>query len=210
MHAILWCCDSGDCNKDEYDRWNALWLRNTKNHYYESMAPSLLQSCTVVSATLEVSRRPAQRTPQLQILTILERASWMPLHNCRCILEHLRMVIQSLRALCLAPGGPQSIWKYFKVLEQSTRVSGRFVSCIRNALHFGDAVEIATAGNVYLSINGLRQSQHLLICVLGHDPSSICNVQTPRVHHVEQTGVYEFKWRGDSKCSNATHCHSIS
>jgi hypothetical protein len=44
IHDILSCCKSCDCNKDQYDRGNALWLWNPKNHLCENMAPSLPQS----------------------------------------------------------------------------------------------------------------------------------------------------------------------
>ena len=54
---------------------------------------------TAVSASLEVSRRSAQRSQELQSLTILSVKS----HSI------LRMLLQSLRALCLAPGGSGSI-----------------------------------------------------------------------------------------------------
>jgi len=50
MHAILWGSESCDCNKDEYDRRNALCLWNPKNHCFENMAPRLPQSCAAVSA----------------------------------------------------------------------------------------------------------------------------------------------------------------
>jgi hypothetical protein len=34
----------------------------------------------------------------------------MHLHNCRCFQEHLRMLLQHLRALCLASGGLGRVW----------------------------------------------------------------------------------------------------
>ena len=68
-------------------------------------------------------------------------ASWMPLHNCRCFQEHLRMLLQSLRALCLAPGGPESIWNYLGAPVRSTGVSRRFVCGFRTYLHVADAVQ---------------------------------------------------------------------
>jgi len=65
-------------------------------------------------------------------------ASCMHLHNCRCFQEHLRMLLQSLRALCLAPGGSGSIWMYWNALVRSTWVFGRFVGGIWTELHFAD------------------------------------------------------------------------
>jgi hypothetical protein len=73
-----------------------------------------------------------------------------------------------------------------------------------------EAVRIATAGGVYTSINGFRQSRHPSSWSLRHDASRICNGQTPGALHVEQTAVYECKRLGDGKLCNATRCESIS
>src|SRR5882757_7742352 len=62
----------------------------------------------------------------------------MYLQNCRCFPEHLRMLLQSLRALCFAPGGPGSIWNYLGAPVTSTGVSGRFACGFRTDLHFAD------------------------------------------------------------------------
>jgi hypothetical protein len=48
------------------------------------------------------------------------------------------MLLQSLRALYLASGGPGSIWKYFEALVRSTVLSGRFACGFRTHLHFAD------------------------------------------------------------------------
>jgi len=48
------------------------------------------------------------------------------------------MLFQSLRALCLAPGGPGSIWNHLGTPVRSTRVSGRFACGFRTNLHFAD------------------------------------------------------------------------
>jgi len=63
-------------------------------------------------------------------------ASWIHLHHCRCFLEHLRMLLQSLRAHCKTPGGAGSIWKYLKALARATGVSGRFAFGCQTKLHF--------------------------------------------------------------------------
>jgi len=65
-------------------------------------------------------------------------ASWMHLHNCRCFQEHLGMLLQSLRALCLAPGVFRSIWKRLRGLVRLTRVCGRFAWGFRTDLHYAD------------------------------------------------------------------------
>jgi len=86
---------------------------------------SIPQSCAAHSASLKVSCRSAQMSHELQNLTILDGASWMHLHHCRCFQEHMRMLLQSLRALCLAPGGSGSVWKNWEALLRSPGVSGR-------------------------------------------------------------------------------------
>jgi len=48
------------------------------------------------------------------------------------------MLFQSLRALCLAPGGPGSIWNHLGALVRSTGVSGRVACGFRTDLHFAD------------------------------------------------------------------------
>jgi len=65
-------------------------------------------------------------------------ASWMHPHNYRCFQEHLRILLQSLGALCIAPGVSGSIWKDLEAMVRSTRVSGRSVCGFRTTLHFAD------------------------------------------------------------------------
>jgi len=48
------------------------------------------------------------------------------------------MLLQSLRALCLAPEGSGSIWKYLVALVRSLRVSGRIACGLQTELHFAD------------------------------------------------------------------------
>ena len=101
-------------------RRNALWL--WKNHCCENTASSLRQSCVPVSANPEVSCRAARRSHLLSKSPAdLRRGlrsskiwlfyksnlivSWMHLPKCRCIQEHLRLLLESLRALCSAPEG---------------------------------------------------------------------------------------------------------
>jgi len=50
------------------------------------------------------------------------------------------MLLQSLRALCKAPVGAGSIWKYLEALMRATGVSGRFAYGFRTELHFADGV----------------------------------------------------------------------
>jgi len=62
----------------------------------------------------------------------------MHLHKCRCSQEHLRMILQSLRALCLAPGGPRSIWNSLGAPVRSAGVTGMYGCGFRTDLHFAD------------------------------------------------------------------------
>ena len=69
---------------------------------------------------------------------------WMHLHNCKCYQEHLRMLLLSLSALCLAPGGPGSIRRQVEALVRSTSVSGRFVCGFWTELHFANVARITS------------------------------------------------------------------
>jgi hypothetical protein len=63
-------------------------------------------------------------------------ASQMCLHNCRCFLEHLRMLLMSFRAIWFPTERSRSNWKYLEALVRFTRVSGRFGWGYRTDLHF--------------------------------------------------------------------------
>jgi len=81
------------------------------------------------------------------------------------------MLLQSLRALCLAPGGPGSIWKNLEALVRATGVSGRCACGFRTDLHFADVKDSAQgrdeceyaypAGKVMIS--GLSAPEVLLV-----------------------------------------------
>jgi len=101
------------------------------------MAPSLPQCCAAVSAALEVSHRAAQGSqPLSKTPADLSRglrsskiwlfyksnfvASWILLYNCRCFQKHLRVLLQSLRAHCLAPGGG---WEHLEVPRSTGEIT---------------------------------------------------------------------------------------
>jgi hypothetical protein len=48
------------------------------------------------------------------------------------------MLLPSLRALCFAPGGSGSVWKYLAALVRSPGVSGRIGCGLRTDLHVAD------------------------------------------------------------------------
>jgi len=48
------------------------------------------------------------------------------------------MLLQSLKALCNAPGGAGSIWEYFEAVVRAPRVSGKVAYVFRTELHFAD------------------------------------------------------------------------
>jgi len=58
------------------------------------------------------------------------------------------MPLQSLRALCKAPGGRGSIWKYLVALLRAASVPGRFVCSFRTELQYAN--EVATRGDISL------------------------------------------------------------
>ena len=142
---------------DIYDKLYSLSLWNPKHHRHENIAPSLpqclcwglscswspLQTSAEISAALDVCCRPEQRSMPLENLTLLIVnlvASWMDLYNCRCFQEHLRMLLQSLRAHCKVPGGHGSISKYLQAQVRATRVTERFACVFLTDLHFADVI----------------------------------------------------------------------
>jgi len=62
----------------------------------------------------------------------------MRLHIFRCFHKHLRMLLQSLRALSFDPARPGSIWMYLEALVRSTGVIGRLACGFWTNLHFAD------------------------------------------------------------------------
>jgi len=67
------------------------------------------------------------------------------------------MLLQSLRALCFAPGGPGSIWNCLGAPVTSTGVSGRFACGFRTDLHFADVASF-TLG-YYVGLRGTIHSR---------------------------------------------------
>ena len=100
-------------------------------------------------------------------------ASWIHLHNGRCFLEHLRMLLQSLRALYLAPGGPGSIWNYLGAPVSSVSNGSKFPVRFRT---------VATGFHQKPGISSLQFSLQLSIWVLTvswHDQYVDCVVLSP-------------------------------
>jgi hypothetical protein len=62
----------------------------------------------------------------------------MYLHHFRYFEEHVKMLLQSLRALSKAPWGAGSIWAYLEAVVRATRVSGTFAYRVQTELHFAD------------------------------------------------------------------------
>jgi len=54
----------------------------------------------------------------------------------------LQMLLQSMRTLCSAPGGPGNIWKYLDGRVGSTGDSGGFVCGLLIDLHPADTVSV--------------------------------------------------------------------
>ena len=79
------------------------------------------------------------------------------------------MLLYSLRALCLSPGGSGSGWKYLEALVTSPGVSGRIVWCFRTDLHFTDdmispkedMVEFKCSPLSYWQVMGRQLQAHL-------------------------------------------------
>ena len=80
------------------------------------------------------------------------------------------MLLQSLRALCLAPGRSGSVCKYFKALVRLPVVTWRIARGCCTKLHVADAIEseglrrgfrCANSSGVMLPVGGTKQ---LLMC----------------------------------------------
>jgi len=108
-------------------------------------ALSLPQSCAAVSSCSRSLRCSKIWVSYKSNLV----ASWMHLHNCRCFQEHRRMLLQSLRALCFAPGGPESFWNHLEALVRSTRVSGKFACGFWTDFHFADVPNGGSPAHTY-------------------------------------------------------------
>jgi hypothetical protein len=48
------------------------------------------------------------------------------------------MLLQSLRAICFAPGAPNNIWNYLGAPVRSAEESGKFACGFRTDLYFAD------------------------------------------------------------------------
>jgi len=134
-------------------RQNAIWL--CKNHCCENTAPSLGQHCAVIWAAPKLLHSAILR---LQLLLkspadlwrdligseiLLSYASnlvafWMHFHNYRSFVEHLRMLMQSLRGHSSSPGRSWKIKKYFEVLMRSPGVSWTIACSFWTNWHFAD------------------------------------------------------------------------
>jgi len=58
------------------------------------------------------------------------------------------MLLQSLRALCLAPGGSGSVWKYLEAQVRLPGVSGRIACGFRTELHFADVHKVKSSCSI--------------------------------------------------------------
>ena len=116
------------------------------------------QRTTGVRIRQQVSRRPEQRSPQLQRLTIL-------IVNSRSILNAppSLQVLSGARENALAQSeiilqssrGSGSLWNHLEGLASATGVSERFAYGFRPELHFAD-VDVTTVGSsITISIRAL-------------------------------------------------------
>jgi hypothetical protein len=125
-------------------RWHSLWL--SENCCHQNTAQCLVPWCAAVLAAVDVSPIAAQRSQLLsKSPTDLRRghrsckiwlsyesnliASWMHRHNSRYFQQHLRIVMQSLRAQSLAPGESGCVYKYSNALVRMPGVSGSIMCC---------------------------------------------------------------------------------
>jgi len=99
------------------------------------------RACVKVSAGLNVSRRPAMRSQQLQTLTILNDESHSILNTPPSLQVLSRAsenaFAESGSSLQRSMGG-LSVWKYLEVLVRATSVSGRFAFGFSTEFHLAD------------------------------------------------------------------------
>jgi hypothetical protein len=62
----------------------------------------------------------------------------MYIHTCRCFQEHLRMLLQNLKAYCTAPGEARKIMKNSEALVRDNGVSGRFAYIVQTIFNVAD------------------------------------------------------------------------
>jgi len=132
-HAIYWCSKSCDCNKDKYDMTKflvvmheqLLWEYSTKSSTEAAQWSRLLSKFpTELCSGLSFC-------PSLpQIYSEVWGAPKFD-YAIRLVSEHLRMLLQTLRAHCLAPGRSGSIEKYLQVLVRSPGVCGSIACCFQ-------------------------------------------------------------------------------
>jgi len=126
---MLWYSKSCDCNQDECNWQYAVWLPNPTNHCGMQTAPCLLQRWVEVPTPFQVAQRPALRSHLLKNRPTYKRhlvASWAHLHNRQCSQEPLRLLLRSMRILCLSQGIPGSTWTEVGAQVMSTGVFGLF------------------------------------------------------------------------------------
>jgi len=112
IERFKWCMPYNDVanllvTKMNMIRRNALWL--CVNDCCENTTPSLPQSCAAVSTSLRVFCTGLWSSKIWLFHKSNLIAFSMHLHNCRCFQGWLKTPLQSLRALCLTPGGSGSI-----------------------------------------------------------------------------------------------------
>jgi hypothetical protein len=115
IHTIVWGTKYCNCNKDQYDRWNALWLWNTENHSCDNPAPSLPQTCAEVSAApiFDYSNSKISKHPESTSVTAgvfkstWERwcTVWEHFANLHGGLEASGITLKHWAALPECPGG---------------------------------------------------------------------------------------------------------
>jgi hypothetical protein len=120
--AILWGCESCNCNNEEFDRRNASCLGNAKPQHYVNLVPSVTQGCAAVSAFVEVSQEAAQRSQLLRNVTILQDKSHSILNSppwVQELSEPPENTLTESESTLLSSGGA---WKHLAVLRSTGEV----------------------------------------------------------------------------------------
>jgi len=133
IHAILWCSESCDCTKDQHDQWNALWLWNPMNHWWENMAPSLPQSlcrglCSLCCLLQILSRGLSSSRSLPQSCAEVSEAPIFDYSNCQS-----RSILNSPLSLQVLPEVCENAPAESETTLQSSRVGWGHLGVLRSS-----------------------------------------------------------------------------
>jgi len=85
------------------------------------------------------------------------------------------MLLESLRALCKAPGGSARVWKYLEALVRATGVSGRCANGLQTDLHLVDVIMVMMVMVMIMMVTMVMVMMLMMVMV-------ILMVRVPKAH----------------------------